>query len=163
MPNQEGIRWFLMNVWPDVNKQFPSLKFYLAGREMPDWMKHLHLPNVVIVGEVENAIAFIQSKSIMLVPLFSGSGIRIKIIEAMAAGKTVISTRLGAEGIRCTDHQDILIASIPCEFFEMISVCISDQQACNRIGFNARKLIQEEYDCKRIIEKLIVFYQQSRC
>jgi len=161
IPNQEGIRWFLLNVWPDVHKQFPLLKYYLAGREMPPWMKSLNLPNVVVVGEVENAIAFIQSKSIMLVPLFSGSGIRVKIIEAMAAGKTVISTCLGAEGIHYTNHQDILLANIPCEFFEMISVCVSDKQTCDKIGLQARKLIQKEYDSNRIIEKLTGFYQQS--
>lgn len=161
IPNQEGIKWFLLNVWLDIHKQFPELKYYLAGREMPDWMKNLDLPNVVVVGEVENAISFIHSKSVMVVPLFSGSGIRIKIIEAMAAGKTVITTSLGAEGIPYTNHQNLLIANIPCEFFEMISVCVSDKQTCDKIGNQARKLIETGYNHHSIIEKLTGFYQQS--
>ncbi len=161
IPNQEGIRWFLINVWPDVHKQFPELKYYLAGREMPEWMLKLEQPNVVILGEVEQAIDFIQSKAIMVVPLFSGSGIRIKIIEAMAAGKTVITTSLGAEGIHYTNHQDLLIANLPCEFFEMISVCISDRETCEKIGNHARKLVEKGYNKKKIIEKLMGFYQQS--
>lgn len=161
IPNQEGIRWFLINVWPDVHKQFPELKYYVAGREMPEWMLKLEQPNVVILGEVEQAIDFIQSKAIMVVPLFSGSGIRIKIIEAMAAGKTVITTSLGAEGIHYINHQDLLIANLPCEFFEMISVCISDRQTCEKIGDHARKLVEKDYNEKKIIEKLIGFYQHS--
>lgn len=162
IPNQEGVKWFLLNVWPDIHKQFPKLKYYLAGREMPEWMKRLDLPNIVIAGEVEDAIRFIHSKAIMLVPLFSGSGIRIKIIEAMAAGKTVITTSLGAEGIAYSNHQDLLIANLPCEFFEMISVCVSNQQACEKIGIQAKKLIETKYNSNRIIEKLTGFYQQSR-
>jgi len=159
MPNEEGVRWFLYNVWPDVARQFPCLKYYLAGREMPAWMKDLKLPNVVVLGEVEDARDFMTSKSIMIVPLFSGSGIRIKIIEGMATGKTIISTSLGAEGINCTNRENILIANIPCEFFEMISICVSDEERCKQIGKNGRELINTTYNRNIIIKKLISFYQ----
>ena len=112
IPNQDGIRWFLTNVWPDVHNQFPELKYYLAGREMPTWMRSLNLPNVEVLGEVEDAGVFLRSKAIMIVPLFSGGGIRVKIIEGMAAGKTIISTTIGAAGIRYTHRENILIADI---------------------------------------------------
>jgi glycosyltransferase involved in cell wall biosynthesis len=159
IPNQEGIRWFLQQVWPDVHNQFPGLKYYLAGREMPDWMRNLQLPNVVVLGEVEDAAAFLSSKAVMIVPLFSGSGIRIKIIEGMAAGKTVISTSIGAEGIRYTHRENILIADAPCEFFEMISICVTSQAACEKIGKQARNLVNTSYNSKNLIQKLLAFYQ----
>lgn len=162
IPNQEGIRWFLQNVWPDVHNQFPDLKYYLAGREMPEWMRLLKLPNVVVMGEVEDARAFLASKAIMIVPLFSGSGIRVKIIEGMAAGKTIISTGIGAEGISCTDRENILIADVPCEFFEMISICVDDPALCSKIGKQSRMLIETNYNTKILIQKLIAFYQQLR-
>ncbi|MDD4603461.1 MAG: glycosyltransferase family 4 protein [Bacteroidales bacterium] len=161
IPNQEGIRWFLTNVWLDIHNQFPTLKYYLAGREMPSWMRSLNLPNVIVLGEVEDARIFISSKAIMIVPLFSGSGIRIKIIEGMAMGKTIISTSLGAEGIDCSDRANILIANLPCEFFEMISVSVTDRSLCERIGIQARKLVEEKYQTKKLIQKLIGFYQYS--
>lgn len=161
IPNQEGIRWFLLNVWMDVHRQFPALKYYLAGREMPDWMRKLNLPNVEVAGEVPDAREFISSKSIMIAPLFSGSGIRVKIIEGMAAGKTIISTSLGAEGIRFTNRENILIANLPCEFFEMISICVGDQALCTRIGTKARELVESEYSQPALIEKLVAFYQQQ--
>jgi len=160
IPNQEGIRWFLHHVWPDVHNQFPDLKYYLAGREMPEWMRLLNTPNVIVLGEVEDARDFLASKSIMIVPLFSGSGIRIKILEGMAIGKTIISTSVGAEGILYTNRENILIADAPCEFFEMISICVKDLALCKKVGQQARMLIETNYNTEILIRKLLAFYQQ---
>jgi len=159
IPNEEGVRWFIKNVWPDVHRQYPELKYYLAGREMPQWMKLLDLTNVVVIGEVENAYEFMTSRSIMIVPLFSGSGIRIKIIEGMACGKTIISTRLGAEGIDYTNRENILIADLPCEFFDMITICAGDEEYCRQIGKNGRDLVIRRFNRESIIEKLVGFYR----
>jgi glycosyltransferase involved in cell wall biosynthesis len=160
IPNQEGIRWFLQQVWPDVHAQFPELNYYLAGREMPEWMRSLNLPNVIVLGEVADARSFLASKAIMIVPLFSGSGIRVKIIEGMAAGKTIISTTIGAEGICYTHRENILIADAPCEFFEMISICVTSPALCEKIGKQSRTLIETAYHTKFLIQKLLDFYQQ---
>ncbi|MCX6281089.1 MAG: glycosyltransferase family 4 protein [Bacteroidetes bacterium] len=158
IPNQEGVRWFLENVWIDLYKRYPSLKFHIAGREMPEWMKKLSLENIVVEGEVDDAAGFYAANDIMIVPLFSGSGIRIKIIEAMAYGKTVISTSLGAEGIEYSRGENLLVADLACEFFEMISVCIEHPEVMERTGSNARRLAETVYDRKKIIEKLQRFY-----
>ena len=160
IPNQEGIRWFLEQVWPDVHAEFPGLKYYLAGREMPEWMRSLEQPNVIVLGEVEDSRAFLASKSIMIVPLFSGSGIRVKIIEGMAAGKTIISTTIGAEGIGYTSRENILIADAPCEFFEMISICVTNRLLCDKIGTQARMLIRNVYNPEILVQKMVAFYQQ---
>jgi polysaccharide biosynthesis protein PslH len=160
MPNEEGVKWFLEKVWPDLHRQFPQLKYYLAGRAMPEWMQQLRLPNVEVLGEVEDAHQFIRSHSVMIVPLFSGSGIRIKIIEGMASGKAIISTSLGAEGISYINGENILIANAPCEFFDMVSICIEDPSRRRKIGQNARQLIETGYDRDAITLRLISFYQQ---
>jgi polysaccharide biosynthesis protein PslH len=160
IPNQEGIRWFLTTVWSDIIRQFPSLKYFIAGREMPSWLKDSHYPNVEIAGEVDDALKFMNEHSIMIVPLFSGSGIRIKIIEGMACGKTIISTTVGAEGINYSNLENILIADDPAGFIEMISACMKDGEFINRIGKNARELIKIEYDRDLIIQKLLGFYQK---
>ena len=159
IPNVEGIRWFLENVWPDIHRQFPDLTYHIAGREMPGWIKEFHGGNVVIEGEVDDARTFIQQHTIMIVPLFSGSGIRIKIIEGMASGRTIISSTVGAEGINYTNRENILIADQPCEFFEMISICLADPSLCNKIGENAGMLIRQQYDRDTIIRKLTGFYK----
>jgi glycosyltransferase involved in cell wall biosynthesis len=160
LPNVEGIKWFLEKVWNRIHREFPELKLYLAGRMMPPWLLNARYPNVIVVGEVENALKFIRSKWIMIAPLFSGSGIRIKIIEAMAAGKPVVTTTIGAEGINYTNDKDILIADTADEFVDALKQCLQDPNLCTAIGKNAKTLILSEYDNHLIISNLVGFYDQ---
>jgi glycosyltransferase involved in cell wall biosynthesis len=160
MPNEEGIRWFLAEVWPKVNQAFPKLKFFVAGRNMPDWITNTKLTNVVVTGEVDNAFDFMYSKAIEIVPLFSGSGIRIKIIEGMAAQRAVISTSIGAEGINVESGKNIIIANTPETFFEAIKKLVSDKQLCQTLGKNARALIEKDHDNKKLIGRLENFYRK---
>jgi len=160
IPNEEGIKWFLDNCWSKIHQRFPELKFYLAGRMMPDWLINLNLPDVEVVGEVPDAQNFMRSKAIMIVPLFSGSGIRVKIIEGMALGKTVISTDIGAEGIDFIPDQHLLIANTPEEFLSAIERCISNRDFCDSLGRNARKLIEDKHNMPQIIHRLEDFYRQ---
>lgn len=159
IPNVEGIKWFIDEAWPKIHMQYPGLKFYLAGREMPNWLKNLNSQNIVVLGEVDNASEFINSKAIMIVPLLSGSGIRIKIIEGMKLGKTIISTSIGAEGINYLNNKDILIADTADDFFNAVKRCVEDKKFCIEIGSNAKKLISNQYNSKKIIEKLVEFYK----
>ena len=164
MPNVEGLEWFLKNVWPKINEQFPHLKFYIAGRNIQQAASILSiiskLKNVVIAGEVENAYDFMNSKAIMIVPLFSGSGIRVKIIEGMALGKTIVSTSLGAEGIPCKDGQNILIADTPEVFTEKIGKCIHEKIFFSIVGDNAYQFSKRQFSSHEVTNKLLGFYQQ---
>jgi len=157
-PNEEGIKWFLDKVWMKIHEKFPKLKFYLAGRMMPQWLLDLKMPNVEVLGEVDDAREFILSKAIMVVPLFSGSGIRIKIIEGMALGKTIVSTTVGAEGLNYTNGKDILIADSADEFVETVGKAIESQKFCEEMGTNARLLIETHHNNETIIQKLDSFY-----
>ncbi len=160
IPNQDGIKWFLEDVWNEVVKIYPELTLHLAGRHMPEWLIKNNYPNVKIVGEVDDAQDFINSKSIMIVPLFSGSGIRIKIIEAMALGKTVISTKIGADGINYCENEDIIIASTAREFIIAITKCINDKAYCRNVGERAKELIKNQHNNQLIIQKLVSFYKE---
>lgn len=159
MPNEEGIKWFLENVWPLVYRRYPDLKFYIAGRAMPDWLRQTRLPNVVIVGEVDDAFDFMYAKAIEIVPLFSGSGIRIKIIEGMAAGRAIVSTTIGAEGINVEHGENILLADDPESFFNAVSQCVEDESFSKKLGVNARELILKEHSNKVLMQQLVEFYQ----
>jgi polysaccharide biosynthesis protein PslH len=159
IPNIEGVKWFLDDVWPKVQKEFPELKFYLAGREMPQWLNESKIKNLVVVGEVDDALEFMASKAVEIVPLFSGSGIRIKIIEGMAAGKAVISTAIGAEGINVKNEKNILLANNPEDFFNAVKKCITDQNYCRSLGAEARKLIEQDHDNDKLIARLENFYK----
>ncbi len=160
IPNQEGIKWFLDEVWDNFYKSHPKARFYLAGRNMPEWLINMQKEGVEVLGEVDNAMDFMRSKSIMLVPLLSGSGIRIKIIEGLACSRAVISTPIGAEGIQYTQGKNMLIASTPEEFIHHMHECYSHPDHCIKLGKEGRLLIEEEHNGERIIDRLIKFYQQ---
>jgi len=145
MPNIEGVRWLIQEVVPLLSREPDSPVITLAGRNMPQWV-YGHTDAVVeVVGEVENAQAFVDSKSALVVPLLSGSGIRIKIIEAMAAGKAVISTSIGAEGINVTNKENIVIADTPQAFAKAILWLNKNPEIQKQIGENAAQLIQDQH------------------
>ena len=159
MPNLEGVRWFLEFIWSSIHEKNPHATFYLAGRNMPEWLKRLQRPGVVIVGEVADAHEFMRSKTVLVVPLLSGSGIRIKIIEGMACMRPVLTTSIGAEGIACTDEKDIMIADTHDAFIEKAQKLIDSPAFCEEIGKAAHHLIMNNYDTKKIIADLTGFYQ----
>jgi len=160
MPNEEGIRWFVEKAWPPIHEKYPGVVLSLAGRMMPPWLKNLDLPNVDVAGEVPDAAGFIRSKAVMIVPLFSGSGIRIKIIEGMALGKAIISTSVGAEGIHYTHGKNILIADNEGEFLAAVEKCFESRVLCEGMGREARRLIEQEHSLEQVVKKLEGFYGQ---
>ena len=159
MPNEEAIKWFLEKAWLGIHQKFPELKIYLAGRNMPEWLETLEMDGVVIKGVVDNAHEFMRQKAIMVVPLLSGGGMRVKIIEGMALGKAIISTTIGAEGIDYTDGENILIADTPEQFADQIGKCVNDKDFYNRLCTNARKHVLANYDYKQVAAKLAGFYK----
>jgi glycosyltransferase involved in cell wall biosynthesis len=162
MPNEEGIRWFIEEVLPKTVEKVPDFVYHLAGRNMPEWLTALKNPHVEVIGEVPDAKAFVAENDVAIVPLLAGSGIRIKIIESMAMGKTVITTRVGAEGILYDEEVNIIIAENIAKLVEAIRSLNENPQAAVRIGQAARKLVEETYDNRKIIARLLMFYEQIK-
>lgn len=160
MPNADGIKWFTEKVWGQLYAQFPEVKLYLAGRNMPDWLKNLKMQNVEILGEVADSHKFINSKSVMIVPLSSGGGMRVKIIEGMALGKTIVSSSIGAEGIDFVNEKDLLIANTADEFVAALTKCLSNKTYSDSVATNARLLAENKYDNLEICKKLTAFYHK---
>ena len=162
MPNEEGIRWFIDEVLPKTVEKIPGFVYHLAGRNMPEWLTTMKDPHVNVIGEVPDAKAFVADHDVAIVPLLSGSGIRIKIIESMAMGKTVITTRVGAEGILYDEEVNIIIAENKARMVEAIRSINENPQIAVKIGQAARKLIEETYDNRKIIARLLMFYEQIK-
>lgn len=160
IPNLQGIHWFIKNVWPEIHKQYPRLKLYLAGNAMPDELLKINHSNIIVQAFVENPKQYMSSKAIMVVPLFSSSGIRIKIIEGMAASKAIISTAKGASGIQYEDETNILIANTKEEFIQKIKRCVEDSVFTKTLGSNANEFIKKNHDKQKLIHKLIDFYSK---
>jgi polysaccharide biosynthesis protein PslH len=147
MPNLEGLKWFLEAVWqPFLSKKFPDLKFHIAGRNPPNWLKNLSQPNVIVHGEVPDAATFINEHSVMVVPLLSGSGMRAKILEAMTLGKVVISSSVGMEGIEIEKNQEALLADTPQDYVNQIEWCYQNSEMLLQIGQRAQVFCAKNYD-----------------
>lgn len=160
MPNQEAMTWFINHVWYDMNFEFPELKFYLAGRNIPNsFFDYNNQNHIGVLGEIDDAIQFMNEKAIMVVPLFSGSGIRVKILEGMGLGKCIIATSLGAQGIEAVNGEHILIAETAEEFKSHIRNLIDNPSEIIRIGKNALRLVKEKYDNKKIVADTLKFYE----
>lgn len=161
-PNIEGLKWFLQSVWPSVLKQVPTAKFYIAGRNASEsTIKFLKsFKNVFYDGEVEDANKYINSKAIMLVPLLSGSGMRIKIIEGMALSKAIVSTKVGVEGIHAVDNKDLMIAANEQEFIDKVILLLNNEELYQQISSNARDFISREFDNKNIVQGLVNEYKK---
>ena len=161
-PNQEGLIWFFDHCWAKIHQENSQLKFYLAGRNAPDWFeRRIKLQGVEYLGEINDAYDFMNSKAIMVVPLFSGSGMRIKIIEGMALGKPIVTTNIGTEGIPTENGHNILIANNVDQFIDSITRLINDRELSDQIGKNAIGFIQENYDNLSQAGALIEFYKQN--
>ena len=152
--NIEGMTWFLENVWKKVAEN-PNITLVLAGKGNKAVFGNKNLKNVQIFDFVESAQQFINEHDIMIVPLLSGSGMRIKIMEGMALGKPIITTSIGAEGIEITDKENIFIANTPEEMAETIIFCANHIEMCKETGKNARNLIENRY-AQEIVAKALL-------
>ena len=160
-PNQEGLIWFLEHCWKEIHEKYPQLMFYIAGRNAPVWFQRkMGLPNIVYLGEIADAYEFINSKSIMVVPLNSGSGMRIKIIEGMALGKPIVTTTIGTEGISTTSGKNIIVAEDKDGFIAAITKLIENREFFDMISRNAIEYIHDNFDNLSSAGALIEFYKQ---
>jgi len=155
MPNMEGVSWFLNKVWNVNQDKFSNVEFHIAGRNTPKSFLKKVEKNFIIHGEVPDAKEFILSCQVMIVPLFSGSGMRVKILEAMARGRVVITTSLGLEGINARDKKEVLIANTVNDFIKKIKMCQNDPALMLKIGSAASRLIASKYDNKKNAKHLI--------
>ncbi len=160
IPNQEGIKWFLDEVWPKVIQKEPDLILYLAGRSMPEDLANTEQQGVEVVGEVESARAFMRSKSIMIIPLLSGGGMRVKMIEALALEKCVVSTTMGANGVQVRDGKTALIANSPGDFAKAILKAVGNAQLVDELGSAGRKLVLDSYNSEVLAQRLHKFMKE---
>lgn len=162
LPNLEGLDWFLKSVWPELLKRKPEIHFHIAGKSTPDWLMNSSFPNVHVHGFVDDAIVFKKSYQLMLVPLLSGGGMRVKIIEGLAAKKCIISTSVGAEGIECTHGKDIVLANSPEEWVETIITYLENEEARQEIERNAFVTANERYENTAITKRYIELFEDLK-
>jgi glycosyltransferase involved in cell wall biosynthesis len=159
-PNIDGLRWFISEVWPAVIAKVPEASLHIAGRgspgRMPAWMKH---KGVNLEGEVDDASSFMTSMTVIIVPLFAGSGLRIKIIEAMSLGKTIVATPVAVAGIPVTDRHELFIAKDPESFSWAVIEALMNPDLRKETAAAARDLARRRYNNVVQTSMLLEFYK----
>lgn len=154
MPNYEGIIWFLDNVIPKLNKKNIKYKLYIVGKSPDKKILSYESEKVIITGYVEDINFYIGKCDVMIVPIFFGSGLRVKILEALAKGIPVISTHIGAEGIELLGEREIIYADNSEEFIEAI-VKMKDINLRRKIAMNGMKIFEENYSLSALKFKIL--------
>lgn len=160
IPNINGLKWFLREVWEKVCAQQQGLVLQIAGRNMPDEIKAIRAPNIQILGEVADAIEFMNTNHLMIVPLFSGSGMRVKIIEGMALGKVIVTTPIGAVGIEGKDGEHFLLATTAEDFVRQILRCVNNHTLSTHLSENAMGFARRHYGSMPLTHKLAESYRE---
>ena len=160
LPNLEGLEWLLREVWPALHAELPDLELHVAGVAPP---AHLLVPrhdNVFIHGFVESAAAFMRHYDLMLVPLLSGGGMRVKIIEGMALGKGILSTGIGAEGIEVADGKDIVLRDGAAAWQQTLRDYYHGRLPVAALGAAAAATAAQVYANDRVTERFEALYAQ---
>jgi sugar transferase (PEP-CTERM/EpsH1 system associated) len=147
MPNEDGICYFVEQILPRVRFHYPNVALLVVGRRpSPRLLKLAKMtPGVEVTGAVQDIRPYMQRGSVYVVPLRIGSGTRLKIFEAMAMGKAVISTSVGAEGLPVRSEQDILIADTPDAFADAVVRLLADRNLRSELGRAARELVVQKH------------------
>jgi len=159
IPNQNGLMWFINHCWDKIFESEFKTELLIAGRNAPGWIIQFlkNKKGIRFMGEIDNACNFMLNNGPLIVPLFSGSGLRVKIIEAMALKKSIISTSIGAEGIPYTDKENILIANTKDEFVDTVEQTIKNKNYQTAIGENAFHLAADNFDLEIITKNVLNF------
>ena len=159
--NQRSILYFYKEIYPLIKKPFPEVKLYIVGKNPSEEIIQLTADNSVIVtGYVEDLRPYLACASVVTLPVH-GYGIKTRILEAMAMRKPVVTSSAGIHGINVTPEENIIIADDPKEFARRVIELLNNEGLRNRIGANARKLMEEEYSWEKMTDMLNEVLQKA--
>ncbi len=160
LPNEDGVLYFYHEILPIIAKHISNLHFYIVGLNPSDKIKNLESTSVHVTGSVPNLLPYYQRCTACIIPLRAGGGTRLKILEAMAYGRPVVSTSLGCEGLEVEDGKHLLIADSPQEFAEKTILLLTNNDLQQMLINNARELVEQVYDWDIIAQHALHMYEK---
>lgn len=153
--NQDAVEYFMKDIFPIITASNPDIEFWIVGKDPPRKISEYGIVDkrIKVTGKVEDVREYIKKSAISIVPLRIGGGSRLKILEAMAMGKPVISTSIGAEGLKVQNEKNILLADTPIEFGAKILELLSNSEKQEKIGKAGFELVKYNYDWETLAKK----------
>ncbi|KXG78347.1 GDP-mannose-dependent alpha-(1-6)-phosphatidylinositol monomannoside mannosyltransferase [Fervidicola ferrireducens] len=162
-PNADGIIWFCRKVFPLIREAVPEATLLVVGKEPPPEVASLaHIHGVELLGYVPDLRTYLAQASVVVVPLRFGSGIRNKILEALASGRALVSTSLGCEGLEVTPGVHLEVADEPAEFAAKVIDLLCNPSRRAAFSANGRKLVEEKYSWEAVGEKLFELFRDNK-
>ncbi len=162
LQNQEAVRLLLENIWPKLKRKYGKpLKMWIVGRKMPEWINRRSKEDVdiIVTENITDARDAYRTANIMVTPIKGGGGTRIKILEAMAAGLPVISTKIGVAGLNVKDGKNVYIADKVDEIVEKALLLLNDRTRAGKVGSNAQEHVRRYFDWQSIVKMHEPIYQ----
>jgi glycosyltransferase involved in cell wall biosynthesis len=159
-PNTDGLLFFLREAWPLLKARRPAARLRIVGQKAPPAIANWPDPDVEVVGYVDDIRIHIAKAAVVVVPLRIGGGTRLKVVEAMAMGKAIVSTTLGAEGIDAEHDRHILIADGGERLAAELARVLGDDAVARRLGAAARQLAVDRYSWRSAAGTLLQFHGQ---
>lgn len=158
--NEDAVVFFVDNIWPYINNVDNNIKFYIVGSKPTERIKELACENIVVTGFVEDPKDYFNIMDLSVIPLRYGAGIKIKVLESLAAGIPVITSDVGAEGINLKHNENSYIANSASEFIECINYILDNKDILSNIKDSGLRLINANYDIDGNINSLSKFFDR---
>jgi glycosyltransferase involved in cell wall biosynthesis len=151
-PNREGILWFVNNVWRSLRSQHPDLRLQVVGRNPQEELLALASEGlgIEVIGEVPTMLPFYEEAAVVVAPVFSGGGTRLKILDAFAAGRAVVATTIAAEGLNVVNGRELLIRDDPQEFASAVGMLVENGPRRRQVAASGRSLVAQQYDWQHL-------------
>ena len=160
-PNIDSMRYFCRDIYPLVKRKFPACRLTIAGQRPPRAIRSLASDrSITVTGYVNDTVSLARDCGVFVVPLRSGSGVRVKILNAMAMSLPIVSTSIGAEGLAVTPGEHMLIADTPATFANAVTRVLSNRDLAQRLGRAGRELAVERYSWDIVGQTLLKVYDQ---
>jgi len=161
-PNEDAVIWFLKEIWPLLKKEVPDATFTIAGRNPTPRIKKFakNDPSILVTGYVDDIRPFIAQAEVYICPIRDGGGTKLKILDAMAMGKIIVTTTIGAEGLGVIHERHVLIANDPKISASQVLLVFNNPDLRKYLSQNARQLVEKKYSWEIIGKKLNSLYQK---
>ncbi len=157
-PNTDALSFLVRDIMPQIRRRHPNARLVVVGSTSADLVTKFAAEGVTMTNAVPDVRPYIEQAAVVVSPLRIGGGTRLKILEAMAMGKPVVSTTIGAEGIDVTHGKDLLLADTASDFADEVGRLLDGPELAAHIGNDARQLIETTYDWRSSVAKLESFY-----
>jgi polysaccharide biosynthesis protein PslH len=160
-PNVDSMLYFCNEIFPLIKKELPDANLNIAGQKPVKEIQALASDSILVSGYVSDSREIAVDCGVFIVPLRSGSGVRVKILNAMAMGLPIVTTSIGVEGLNCKHNEHLIIADSPKDFADAVVELIQNKEKSTEIGKNARELVESEYSWDIIGKRLLKVYSRN--